>query len=110
MHDPKVVIYHHPNPEMRSYLTDEEISSLRVEHFKRPFNKESEDILKSLGHIGAQVVKEIIFIPEVEEVRIKPKEIMVKKGESSSWTGIEEKVMEIIYRAFRRKKITIIKS
>lgn len=105
-----VVIYHHPNPEMRSFLVLEAISAPRVEHFKKPLRKESEEISESLGVSGAQIVKEIMLIPGVMEIRIKPTEIMMKKEESSSWGEIEGRVCEILNRAIRRKRITLVKS
>lgn len=105
-----VVIYHHPNPEMRSFLTSEEISAFRVEHFKRPLTGNSEKALRSLGIIGAQIVKEIMAIQDVMEVWIKPKEIRIRKEESSSWKGVEEKVYQILDRAMRRKGMRLVKT
>jgi hypothetical protein len=46
MRNQNVGIYHHPNPEMKSFLISEEISAPRVEHFKRPLQKGSEEILE----------------------------------------------------------------
>jgi hypothetical protein len=57
----------------------------------KPLDKDSEKILKQLGSIGAQIVKETMAIPGVMEIRIKPKEIRLKKEGSSSWEKIEEK-------------------
>jgi len=105
MRDNKVVIYHHPNGEIKSFLTPEEIFPPRVEYFKRPLDKDSEETLRSMGVIGAQVVKEIMAIPGVMEIRIKPKEIRMKKEVSFSWEDIEGKVLEILIRAIRRKQI-----
>lgn len=110
MREQKVVIYNHPNPEMKSFLTTVEISTPRVEHFKKPLDKDSENILKQLGIIGAQIVKEIMAIPGVMEIRIKPKEIRMKKERSSSWEEIEERVLEILNRAVRKKQIKVVRS
>ena len=104
-----IIIYHHPNPEIKSFLISEEISAPRVEHFKKPLQKGSEEISELVGIFGAQIVKEIMLIPGVMEVRIKPKEIMVKKEESSSWEEIAGRVFEIINRAIKRKNITLVK-
>ena len=79
MRGQKVVIYHHPNPEIKSFLTTEEIAPPRVETFKKPLEKNWENALDPLGVIGAQIVKEIMAIPGVMEIRIKPKEIRMKK-------------------------------
>jgi hypothetical protein len=105
----KVVIYHHPNPEIKSFLTTEEISAPRLEHFKRPLDNDSEGVLGELGLIGAQIVKDIMAIPGVMEIRIKPKEIRMKKERSSSWEDIEGRVLRILNRALRRKQIRAVK-
>ena len=106
----KVEIYHHPNPEIRSFLTNTEISAHRVEIFKRTLEEDWEHILKELGIIGRQVVKEVMAIQEVEEIHIKPKEVRIKKTTSSSWGKIEKKVVEILIRALRRKQIKVVKA
>ena len=106
---PKIVIYKHPNPEFRSFLTTVEISPPRVEHFIKPIDNNSEGLLNRLGIIGSQIVIEIIAIPGVMELRINPKEILLKKELSSSWSEIEKPVIEILNRALRKKQIRIIK-
>jgi len=108
MRDNKVVIYHHPNREIKSFLTPEEIFPLRVEYFKSPLDKDSEETLKSLDAIGAQAVKEIMAIPGVMEIRVKPKEIRMKKEMFFYWEDIEGKVLEILNRAIRRKQIRVV--
>ena len=105
----KIEIYHHPNPEIRSFLTQEDISPPLVEYFKKPFHQESENALGRLGVIGAQIVKEIMVIPGVKEIRIKPKEIRMRKEEWSAWEDIEGRVIEILKRSLRKKKIRVIK-
>lgn len=110
MRDSKVLIYNYPNPDIKSFLTTVEISAYRVEHFKRPLNKDMEDTLRQLGVIGAQVVKEVIAIPGVKELRINPKEIQLKKERSSSWEEIEGSVLAVLNRALRKKQMRVIKS
>jgi hypothetical protein len=107
--DRQIEIYRHPNPEIRSFLTNTEISSYRVEKFRKPLEKDWESTLKQLGVIGAQVAKEILAIHDVHEIHIKPKEIRVKKKGSSSWEAIETKIVEILIRALRRKQIKLVK-
>ena len=108
--DWKISIYHHPNPEIKSFLTDTEISTARVERFNKPLGKDWERNLKQLGIIGAQLVKEIMALTEVQEVHIRPKEIRIKKEISSSWQEIEKQVLYILDRALKRKKIKLIKA
>ncbi len=107
--DRQIEIYIHPNPEIRSFLTNTEISAYRVEKFKKPPEKNWEHTLKQLGVIGAQVAKEILAIQDVNEIHIKPKEIRIKKEISSSWETIEKKVVEILTRALRKKQIKVVK-
>jgi len=107
--DRQIEIYLHPNPEIRSFLTNTEISAYRVEKFKKPPEKEWEHTLKQLGVIGAQVAKEILAIQDVNEIHIKPKEVRIKKEFSSSWETIEKKVVEILIRALRKKQIKVVK-
>ena len=107
--DRQIEIYIHPNPEIRSFLTNTEISAYRVEKFKKPPEKNWDHTLKQLGVIGAQVAKEILAIQDVNEIHIKPKEIRIKKEISSSWETIEKKVVEILTRALRRKQIKVVK-
>jgi len=109
MGEQKIVVYHHPNPEIKSFLTEEEISPPRVETFRNPIGKDSETSLERLGVIGSQIVKEIMQIPGVMEVRIKPKEIRMRKETFSSWKKIEGKVFEILGRALRRKQIRVVR-
>jgi hypothetical protein len=103
-----ITVYHHPNLEIRSYLIEEPISSLRVEHLKGPLTDETSKTLNELGLIGAQVAKEILGINGVNEIKMKPKEIWVKKASSSSWDELEVKIIGIIERALRRKKIRLV--
>lgn len=109
MKQPRVVIYSHPNSEIKSFLTPTEISAFKVEHFKCPLREDSGEPLKGLGIIGELVVREIMAIPGVEEIYIKPKEVRMKKSPSISWDEIEKKIIEILDRALRRKEIRVIK-
>ena len=109
MNSPKIVIYCHPNPEMKSFHVNEEISSHRVEHFQQPLNSDSEDTLSSLGNIGARVVKEMMAVPGIKKLSIKPKEVLIKKEEAFLWEDIEQKIIEIIQRAIRIKGIKVVK-
>jgi hypothetical protein len=109
MNEQDIVIYHHPNPEMKSFLLSEEISAPRVEHIKNPLTPETRASLKPLGVLGAQIAEEIMAISGVAALQIKPKEIRVKKEVSASWEDIQGKVLDILRRALRRKQIRIVR-
>ncbi len=110
MQNPEIVIYKHPNPEMRSFLTTVEISAPRVERFRKPLNKDlKDDLKKQLGVIGAQIVNEIMLIPGINKMTIKPKEIIIKKEISYSWEEIESPVTDILKRALRRKQFKVVR-
>jgi hypothetical protein len=109
MRNPEIVIYNHPNREMKSFLMPVEISALRVERFKKPLEKDLKDGLKKqLGVIGAQIVNEITSLPGVKEMTIKPKEVLVKKEIASTWEEIESPVIDILKRALRRKQFKVV--
>ena len=103
-----IVIYHHPNREIRSFLNIPEISRYRVDRFTNPAGEAFEAQLKELGTIGAYVVREILAIPGVREVEIKPRELWVKKEAAVSWDGIENRVINVLNTAFRRKEIRLV--
>jgi len=105
---PGITIYRHPNPEIRSFLTSAEISRYRVEIFTVPGGDSLGTQLKSLGTIGAYVVREILAIPGVREVEIKPRELRVKKEASVPWDLIEPKIRHALNTAFRRKEIRLV--
>jgi hypothetical protein len=104
----EIRIYRHPNPLMRSFLTQEDISTPRVEVFKHPLREDRGAALHELGPIGGQVVKELMAIPGVSEIRIKPKEIRMKKEPDTPWEAIQEKAVTIMERALRRKRIRLV--
>jgi hypothetical protein len=105
---PGIVIYRHPNPEIRSYLTSVEISRYRVEIFIVSDAEGTESRLKTLGTIGAYVVREILSIPGVREVEIKPRELRVKKEPGASWDLIEPRILHTLNAAVRRKKMRLV--
>lgn len=105
---PGIMIYRHPNTEIRSYLTSDEISKYRVEIFTAPMGEPFEARLKTLGTIGGQVVRDVLAIPGVREVEIKPRELCVKKKPPASWDEIEPKVMHALTTAFRRKSMRLL--
>ncbi len=106
---PQVVVYHHPNSQIKSFITSIDISAFKVEYFRNPLGKDSREALKGLGIIGESVVKEIMTIPGVEEIYIKPNEVRLKKIPSFSWEKINEKTIVILNRALRKKEMRIIK-
>lgn len=108
MKDKKIVIYDHPNPEMKSFLLDEDISAPRVSFFTRPLAEEDET-LRQLGTLGAQVVKAVLAIPSVIEIRVRPKDIRVRKEASAAWEEIEPRILTILERALRRKQMRVVR-
>ena len=104
-----IKLYHHPNPEIKSFLTMENIYPASVEFFKNPFDEIENKRLQRIGTIASQIVRDIMAVPGVKEIRIKPKEIRMKKEAYASWDEIEEKVFQILSRALRKKKIKRVK-
>ena len=54
-------------------------------------------------------MKKVMAIPGVNEIRIKPHEIRMKKEEDASWEDIEDKVCKILKKALQRKGIKMVK-
>ena len=103
-HKKNVRVYIHPNPEIRSFLTTSDIYPLRVDHYKKPFDSEKEVIAENLGYKDAQLIRDLMSIPGISEISVKPKEIRVTKDTSCSWDKIESHLIKSIERALRRKE------
>ncbi|MBW1798832.1 MAG: hypothetical protein JRJ21_10635 [Deltaproteobacteria bacterium] len=95
--DTKIEIYNHPNPEIKSFLTTVELSAPRVEIFKKTLDKNWEGSLNQLPLIATQIIKDIMAIPGMREIHI-----------TSSWDGIEKRVIEILTSAIRRKQMKLV--
>ena len=109
MAEDRIVVYRHPNQEMRSYIISEAVSEYRVEHFTQPLQKQHEEILRSLGIIGRRVVEGIVRLSGVQEVTIKPKEVIVKKGLTATWEDLEPEILHILNHAVRQKRLRVVK-
>ena len=102
-------IYHHPNPEIKSFLTIESIFPASVELFKNPLTESENECLQGLDTIASQIVRDIMAISGVKEIRVKPKEIRMKKEGGAAWNDIEDKVCQILNRALQKKQIKRVK-
>jgi hypothetical protein len=109
MKEAGVVVYHHPNPHIRSFLTSVEVFAPRVGHFKKRIDKGSKDTYEGLSVLEYQTVKDLMAIPGVEQITIKPREIRMTKGPSSDWEEIETKVVQILESTQRRKWMRLVK-
>ena len=109
MADGTINIYHHPNPEIKSFLTQENLFPPLVGLFKNPFDETAEEDLKKMGLFGSQIVRDIMLLSGVKEIRVKPKEIRLTKEENASWHDLEARVCQILERALRKKQIKRIK-
>lgn len=89
MTEEHIKIYHHPNPEIKSFLTSGGLFPPRVEFYINPLNENENERLSQLGAIASQIIKDIMALPGVMEIRVKPKEIRMKKEENASWSDIE---------------------
>jgi hypothetical protein len=109
METEEVRVYRHPNPEIRSYLMGEDITRPRVEAFQRPLAEDAKELSGRLGTIGAQVVRDVMEIQGVLDIRIKPKELRVRKAPDAEWEAIEGQILRILASAARRKKLRVLK-
>ncbi len=109
MAETDVRVYRHPNPEIRSYLTPDIITRPVFETFEPPLKDDSDRLSASLGTIGAQMVLEVLSLPGVAQIRIKPKELRIKKAPHASWDTLEEAILPIVVRAVRKSRIRVLK-
>ncbi len=105
----EIRIYHHPNPEIRSYLVPIPITRLRVERFPGPPEDLPQDLPDRLGVLGAQVVRELLSLPQVAELTIKPKEIRLKKRSRASWESFEAQILTILQRGLQKRQWRLVK-
>lgn len=104
-----VRVYHHPNTEIRSYLTQDEITRPLYETFENPLNETQDSLSQRLGTIGARVVQEILGLSGVAQIRFKPKEIRVRKTLTATWEDLEPEILRIVERAVRRSRMRVLK-
>ena len=109
MEDEDVQVYLHPNAEIRSYLTPHDITKPRVEVFAPPLDVDPSGLAAKLGTIGARAVHELMGVPGVARIRIKPKEVRIQKTARASWETMEEEVLRILRRAVRKSRIHVAK-
>jgi hypothetical protein len=65
--------------------------------------------VKSLGNIGVRMAKELLEIPGLRELMMRPGEILVKKDRAVTWQDIEPEVLKIVQRALRKQHIHLVK-
>ena len=104
-----VRVYHHPNKEIRSYLTQDEITNPLHEAFENPLTEDEDRLAARLGSIGTHVVKEILALSGVAQIRFKPKEIRVRKIPDVTWDDLEPEILRIVERAVRRRRMRVLK-
>ncbi len=110
MQEHRITIYRHPNQDIRSFLLPVDVSAPRVEHFEFPLGEQEEDArMKALGAIGAAVVKDMMQLPGIRKVSIKPREIRVQKDPQASWEEMQLQLLQILRRALRRKRIRLVR-
>lgn len=108
MDDQKVEVYIHPNPEIRSFLTTQNIFPPRVEIFRPLLADDDAHKLNVLGTIASQIVRDILSLPGILEVRIKPQEIRIIKAGTAAWEELQPKVLDAVKRSLRRKGIRLV--
>ncbi len=104
-----VRVYAHPNTDIRSYLTSEDITRPRVEVFTSAVEGDPDQRISELGTIGAQTVRELMKLPGLAKIRIKPQEVRVQKVPHASWDDLEEEILRIMERAVRKSRMHLMK-
>lgn len=109
MENDTVQVYYHPNPEIRSYLTDHTLTKPRLESFASPLMEDPDNLITKLGIAGAQMVRDIMSIPGIAQIRVKPKEVRIRKVPHASWDVMEPEIFRIMNRTVRKSKMRVLK-
>ena len=109
MEKPDVRTYTHPNEEIRSYLTTDAITKPRVEAFEPPLLADPPRLVETMGTVGALTVQELLKVPGVAKLRIKPKEVRIQKARDASWSEMEPEILRIMERAVRKSRMRVVK-
>ncbi len=94
----KIVVKYFSDPNFREYHVSKEIS-LSHEIFKRPLRPRSNEYLKRVGKVGAELVRDIIAVPGVASVGIESYHLWVSKGHAFEWAEIESYVVNALKQA-----------
>ena len=108
--DDDIVVYEHPNPHIKSFFIPDPIWPARVEVFRALLPQSSREEMKGMGNICEHVVRELLDIPGVIELRTRPREMLLKKDQATSWENIVPQVLKILRRAIRKQQIHLVKS
>lgn len=65
--------------------------------------------LTVLGTVASQIVRDIISIPGVREIRIKPNEVRVKKESYAQWEDIQERIVDTLRHALRKRQLRLVR-
>lgn len=93
-----------PNPNIRIFHTNFEISKSHIQIFYRPLRESSKEYLTKIGRKGATIVRRLFKIPGVTEVFVHPYSLGIKKGECFKWDEIEDRVIEVIMKSAPKPK------
>ena len=103
-----ITVYEHPNPQLRSFFISASTLPPRVEVFHKSSLDGSWENMQGLGSIGLRMAKELLEIPGLKELRMRPGEILVKKHRAAAWLDIEPEVRRILQRALRKQQIHLV--
>jgi hypothetical protein len=68
-----------------------------------------DDLAVKLGTAGAQMVRDVMSIPGIAQIRVKPKEVRIRKVPHASWDVMEPEIIRIMDRTVRKSKMRILK-
>lgn len=85
-----------PNENILNIDLTLEISKSVNETFYRPLGKSSERYLQKIGPIGSQIVRNIMPIPGITEISIKPYELLIGKSNLFCWEKIISRIIYVL--------------
>ncbi|MDI6603277.1 MAG: NifU N-terminal domain-containing protein [Patescibacteria group bacterium] len=98
----KIIVQTNPNPadpDTTIYHVTKKISNSSLKHFQSPWNID-EDLKKTVGRVGATLLRKVMNIPGVTDIFIKTYELSVTKGKAFDDEVIKSQVIEALKEVF----------
>ena len=86
--------------DIKVFHVTSEISHSSIQSFYKPLPNYQSDDLKEVGGIGQLLVQELFTIIGINEIFIRPYDVMVIKGAAFNWEDIEPEVITALKRTF----------
>lgn len=102
--DPKIAMAIVTNRNVRVYHVVKQLSKIDIGKFGKHISGYDTDQLNKAGKQASELVKEVLSIPGINSIFIKPYELTVIKAQLFQWKDIEKEVVEALSRIYQNGK------